>query len=758
MDELGQTSPVTPIESVDNAEGAKLLNALREEKAWLRIMVDQVSDYMFVKDTQCRFIMANRAMAQDLGYDSAEDLIGRTDLELYAFPIALAFYRDAKLVMRTDKPIIDKEEFVVLPNGTKRWLASSKFPLRSSTGELVGVFGISRDITERKKSDRLRDGQAQVLEMISSSAPLSEALDCLVRLIEDQLDGMLGSILLLDDDGVHLRHGAAPSLDPEYCKLVDGVAIGPKVGSCGTAAFRGEQVIVCDIQTDPLWQDFLPLAELAGVRACWSTPILSLAGRVLGTFAIYSRQPVAPGPSELRLINDTARIAAIAIERKRAEEQIRFLAHHDPLTGLPNRSQLDDCLRQAIRRSDALSHQVAVVFLDLDHFKSVNDSFGHAAGDQLLVIAAERMKANLGKDGVVLRLGGDEFVLLVSGDMARQDALQAFLVRLRAAIAEPVEIEGQTFHITCSMGIALYPNNGTDADTLLVHADAAMYGAKQAGRNTFEVYNPERSAESPTDLVLLEEIRIGLARDEFSLMYQPQIDLRTGRVLGVEALVRWQHPDRGLLSPDMFIPVAEEGGLINALGKQVLKMACRQARNWQQMGLPPVTMSVNVSARQFTQRGWADQVKGILQKTGLDPSMLELELTESMLMRNVEQAIATMNELCALGVRFAIDDFGTGYSSLSALRSFPVSRLKIDQAFVRDAAEDSSGRGIAEAIISLGHKLHLNVIAEGVETEEQLEFLRESDCDEAQGFLIAKPLPAADIEGWIGKVWDQPDA
>ncbi|WP_106753321.1 EAL domain-containing protein [Pannonibacter carbonis] len=740
----------TTVQAEADANEASFLRVLREEKTWLRTMVDQVSDYMFVKDTNCRFIMANRAMASDLGFESAEDLIGRTDLELYPFPIAMTFYRDAKQVMRTDKPIIDQEEFVVLPNGSKRWLASSKFPLRGSTGELIGVFGISRDITERKKADRLRDGQAQVLEMISSSAPLSEVLDCLVRLLEDQLDGLLGSILLLDEDGVHLRHGAAPSLNPEYTRLVDGIEIGPCVGSCGTAAYRREQVIVSDIFTDPLWADFHALAELGGVRACWSTPIKSLAGKVLGTFAIYSRAPKAPDPAELRLINDTARIAAIAIERKQAEEQIRFLAHHDPLTGLPNRSQLAKCLDKAIRLVTPQTPRVAVVFLDIDHFKAVNDSFGHAAGDQLLVIAAERMKAHLRASDVVLRLGGDEFVLLLTGEAAEPANLQSLLVRLRAAISEPVEVLGQAFHVTCSMGISIYPQNGEDADTLLVHADAAMYGAKQAGRNTFEIYSPLRADESAPNLVLLEEIRAGLARREFVLHYQPQIDLETGEICGVEALVRWQHPDRGLLAPDLFIPVAEEGGLINALGKQVLKMACRQAQAWKLQGLPPVTMSVNVSARQFAQRGWAEQVKGILNRTGLDPHALELELTESMLMRNVEQAIATMNDLCSIGVRFAIDDFGTGYSSLSALRSFPVSRLKIDQAFVRDVAEDSSGRGIAEAIVSLGHKLHLRVIAEGVETPEQLAFLRQAGCNEAQGFLIARPMAPSDMAARLG--------
>ncbi|NBN78037.1 EAL domain-containing protein [Microvirga tunisiensis] len=728
-----------------------MLESLQSESAWLRAILDQISDYVFVKDLRSRFLFANRAVADDLGFASADELIGQTDFLLHPRQVALGFFRDEQRVMRTGEPLIGREEFIQLPDGQQRWFSTSKYPLRDETGRLIGLLGISRDITDRKRSDRLRDGQAQVLEMISSSAPLSRVLDCLVRLIEDQFDGLLGSILLLDEDGVHMRHGSAPSLPDAYSARIDGMAIGPKVGSCGTAAFRREPVIVTDIMSDPLWEEFRALAEVGGVRACWSTPILSLAGQVLGTFAIYARRPLAPRPAELRLINDTARIAAIAIERKRAEDRIRFLAHHDPLTGLPNRSLLPPCLDQARQLESGRGGRVAVVFLDLDHFKAVNDSFGHAAGDQLLVIVAERMKACLSASDAVLRLGGDEFVLLIPVGADHPEGLRAQLARLRTAIAEPVELAGRTFHVTCSMGVAICPDHGTEADALLVQADAAMYRAKEAGRNTFEFYRPDAGEEAGNNLLLLEEIRSGLTRGEFLLHYQPQIDLASGRLCGLEALVRWAHPQRGLLGPDQFIPVAEEGGLIHALGKFVLKTACRQLQAWQRQGVPVVPVSVNVSARQFAHPGWTDLVRVQIERSGIDPHQLELELTESMLMRNVEQAIATMHELRALGVTFAIDDFGTGYSSLSVLRSFPVSRLKIDQAFVRDITRDTSGRGIAEAIISLGHTLKLRVIAEGVETPEQLEFLKAAGCDEAQGYLFARPMPADEIPGQLAR-------
>lgn len=727
---------------VSAGSGSQICNDFVQERLWLRTLIDQVSDYLFIKDSRCRFVLANQAVAADLGFDTADALIGKTDLELHPFPLAMGFYRDELQILRTGIPMIDKEECIIQPDGTRRWYASSKYPLRSEGGRIAGLFGVCRDITERRKADGLRDAQAQALEMIASSAPLSDVLDCMVQLIEDQLDGAFCSVLLLDDEGRRLRHGAAPSLPPAYCSAIDGVEIGPKVGSCGTAAFTRQPVIVENIQEDPLWSDFHPLASQFGLRCCWSTPVMSLDGRVLGTFAIYKKIPGRPGAMEERLIADTARIAAIAIERKRAEEQIRFLAHHDPLTSLPNRSQLEVSIRAAIDRARYRNERVAVVFADLDHFKTVNDSLGHAAGDRLLLTMATRLSEAVGPSGTVLRLGGDEFVLILEGHLASKEELPGFLRALRERLSLPVELAGQSYHVTSSMGVASFPDDAPDAAALVQHADTAMYAAKRSGRNTFQLYSPGKESDGYCKLQMLEGLRRALKKNEFVLHYQPQIDLAANRIAGLEGLVRWANPFEGLIMPGAFVPLMEEAGLICDLGQLVLKLALQQAQAWQAEGLDGFRISINVAPQQFNDREWPGTVMDALKLAGLRPGMLELEITEGVLMQNVERAVSVMAELHALGISLAIDDFGKGHSSLTSLRRFPVSRLKIDEALVRNIDRDECDRGIVEAVVTLGRKLKLQVIAEGVERQEQADALRAIGCPEAQGYFLGSPLPA----------------
>ena len=722
--------------------GLQVREKFLQEHVWLRTMFDQVADYLFVKDARCRFVLANRAIAADLGLESADSLIGKTDLELHPFPVAMGFFRDERQVLRTGIPLIDKEECIIQPNGARRWFASSKYPLRDDDGNIVGLFGVCRDITERRKADGLRDAQAHVLEMIASSAPLSDVLECMVRLIEGQLDGAICSVLLLDEDGRHLRHGAAPSLPKAYCDAIDGVEIGPSVGSCGTAAYTCKPVTVADIQADPLWADYHPLATKFGLRCCWSTPIMSLDNRVLGTFAIYKQTPGVPGPVEDRLIADTARIAAIAIERKRAEEKIRFLAHHDPLTSLPNRSQLESFIDAALARVHLPDERVAVVFVDLDNFKTVNDSLGHAAGDRLLLSIAARLSDEVQDRGKVLRLGGDEFVLILEGSIASSEELPPFLRGLREKLSLPVHLAGQSFHVTSSMGAACYPDDATEAAALVQCADTAMYTAKRAGRNTFHLYSPVEGQTSSCKLQMLEGIRRALRNNEFILHYQPQVDLMENRITGFEGLVRWENPFEGLIMPRYFVPLMEEAGLICELGHVVLGQAVEQARLWQEQGFSGFKISINIAPQQFSDPDWTQTVMGALKQAGLRPGLLELEITEGVLMQNVERAVAVMAELHALGVGLAIDDFGKGHSSLASLRRFPVSRLKIDEALVRHIDRDESDRGIAETVVTLGQKLKLRVIAEGVEREEQVEALRAIGCPEAQGYFLGMPMTA----------------
>jgi diguanylate cyclase (GGDEF)-like protein len=385
---------------------------------------------------------------------------------------------------------------------------------------------------------------------------------------------------------------------------------------------------------------------------------------------------------------------------------------------------------------------IAVVFMDLDHFKFVNDSLGHSTGDLLLKAMAERLRTVLREGDTVGRVGGDEFVLILN-DQSNEEIIYRAMQRITAKVCEPITIEGKELYVSCSAGISIYPQDGRDVDTLLKNADAAMYRAKDHGRSNFQFYTSEMNERVNERLALENALRRALERNELALHYQQKVSLKTGQICGAEALVRWLHPEWGLVRPARFIPLAEETGLIVQIGELVLREACRQTRAWMDAGLNPGVVSVNLSVRQFRQEGLVRAVSRILEETGLDPAQLEMELTESMVMGNVDAAIAVLQGLKQLGVTLSVDDFGTGYSSLSYLKDLPIDTLKIDRSFVRDIGkgEEAEDGVLAQAIISLGHALHLKVIAEGVETDAQLRFLRRHGCDEVQGFYHGEPVP-----------------
>ncbi|AOF91440.1 EAL domain-containing protein [Sinorhizobium sp. RAC02] len=723
-----------------------LAAAQNERTIWLEAMIDEVPDYLYFKDRNGRFVVANRAIVSDNRRDGLDSLEGLSDFDIHPEPVARGFFETEQEIIRTGRPMLDMEELIRDSRGNLKWLLTSKLPVRDGAGAVIGLVGIARDITERKRSENLHLGQAHLLKMIALGAPLVEVFSSLILLIEAHVPDVTGSILTLAPDGKRIVNGAAPNLDPAYCMLIEGLEIGPAVGSCGTAMWRGEPVIVSDIETDPLWADYKAFVLPYGFRACWSSPISSYQGKVLGSFALYSRHRGEPSAECMKLVGMATHIAGIAIERKEAEDNIQYMAHHDALTGLPNRSMLDERVASAIEAADDRGGTMTLAFIDLDNFKLVNDSLGHHAGDELLKIVAARMLRCVRASDSIVRLGGDEFVVLINGAMRRGETVDDRLRAVREAIAEPVEIEGRAFQVTCSMGVAAYPEHGRNVTELLARADVAMYRAKEIGRDAIQVFTAEMATHASEKLERQEELRRALAQQELFLQYQPQMDLATGRIFAVEALIRWRHPERGLVAPGDFIPLAEETGLIGPIGDWTLRAACRQNKAWQVSGLPPIVVSVNVSARQFQEKDWVERVAAALEESGLEARYLELELTESMIMQDVQQAVETMHRLEKLGVHLAIDDFGTGYSSLASLKRFPVGRLKIDRSFVQDLPDDGDDAAIARAVISLAHSLQLRVIAEGVETREQIDFLREAGCDEIQGYYLSRPIDARALQ------------
>jgi diguanylate cyclase (GGDEF)-like protein len=433
-----------------------------------------------------------------------------------------------------------------------------------------------------------------------------------------------------------------------------------------------------------------------------------------------------------------------ADDKSKADERIEYLASHDSLTNLPNREMFNEMLRHAIEVASRHERQFALLFIDLDRFKVINDSLGHDAGDALLVEVAKRLRAVLRASDVVARLGGDEFVVLLEecGDVADVEGIAASLL---AELGRPVLLNGHECHTTASIGIAMYPSNGTDAQALTKNADMAMYLAKDDGKNAFRFFSKEVKTQSIERLTLETALRRAVEREQFSLHYQPKVDMASRQITGVEALLRWTHPELGMVPPLKFIPLAEETGLIVPIGRWVLREACAQNMAWQHRGLRPVSMAVNLSPRQFADDQLLQDVDEALVASGMSPTLLQLEVTESMVMGNVARAVKVLTAIQSRGIRLAIDDFGTGYSSMSLMKHFPIDTIKIDRSFVRDLHDDSEDQAIAQAIINMGKALGMTVVAEGVENAEQEAFLRSHACDEMQGFLFSKPLPAADL-------------
>jgi diguanylate cyclase (GGDEF)-like protein len=496
-------------------------------------------------------------------------------------------------------------------------------------------------------------------------------------------------------------------------------------------------------------------ARFADNTICLTGPLVDnswMAGTLAGTTFLILCATLALSVLDSRMASKTAKMAA---SLKHANDELQKVALLDPLTKLPNRVLLEDRIEQAIAQAERSKLNCAVIFVDLDRFKTINDSLGHTVGDELLRAVGARLQTLVRAEDTVSRLGGDEFVILLREVIDADNAAQVG-DKILAELRLPFRAHEKELYITPSIGISLYPLTGHTAQMLITQADAAMYNAKQEGRNGCRLFASEMSTFFPERLMMENDLRHAVARREFALYYQPKVDLTNGSVVGMEALLRWQHPSKGLVSPDEFIPLAEDTGLIVPIGRWVIEEACAQNKAWQRAGMPHLRVAINISAVQFKQKDLLDTIKYALETSGLSPEFLEVEVTETVVMQNASQAIVTLEKLSEMGIHVSIDDFGTGYSSLSYLKRFPIDKLKIDRSFIREISSDRDDAAIVRATIALAHNLRLRVIAEGVETEDQLQFLRALGCDEYQGYYKSKPVPANEFARQMrSEIWSQ---
>lgn len=715
-------------------------------------VADATGAAIVISDASSRIVYANQGFGQMFGWQPQE-IMGQEPIALLAPTLSASFTAEYRAALAAGQPV-RREEMVAGKQGQRYWVKVISNPVMDSAGCWQQTVTVLTDITRSKMHEVL---QHRVLEAMARDCPLVEVLELLCLEVERMAPEVTASILEVDAQGL-MHPLAGPSLPDSYSQQLDGVPSGPNVGSCGTAAWRNAPVVVRDIATDPLWEDFKDLILPLGYTACWSTPICGQAHKPIATFAFYYRDEHAGVGSVYHqlLVDACTHLCALALEREHARSRIRQLAFYDGLTGLPNRSLLQAKADQVMAAAVRQDEQLAVLFIDLDRFKQVNDSLGHPSGDELLRTVATRMQQGLRSTDIAGRLSGDEFVLVLPDSDA--DHVRYTIERLQKLLAEPLMLGGASLSITASIGVAMFPQDGRDMETLLHRADMAMYQAKSSGRGAFSFFSSEMNRLAQERLALENALRQALQESSLSLHYQPQIELSTGELYGVEALARWKHPQLGEISPARFIPLAEECGLIAELGRWAVHEACRQLAQWRAQGIEVPAVAVNLSPTNFHNLDLPNMISDALKRHALSPQDLTLELTESILLDTNPSTVKTIHEVHAHGVRLSMDDFGTGYSSLSYLRRLPVSELKLDRSFVADLEHDEAARALSTAILGIGQSLQLTVVAEGVETDAQNTMLRNQGYPVAQGYLFAHPMAPQEFVDWCVRTQTLPVA
>ena len=687
---------------------ATTFRSLRESEARFRSLTELSSDFYWETDEKHRIIQMSHG-ARHRAVNPPANLIGKTRWEVSSLSPGAAEWTAHRAQMDAHQPFYGFALSRLDSNGTERHLIVNGEPIFDETGAFAGYRGVGHDVTKRKRAeDELREA---------------------VSLLSATLDSTADGILVVAPD---------KSISRFNRRFVDMWRIPAAI--IDSRDDKRALAFVLDQVKDPA-------SFVAKIEELYAHPEAESVDTIVfkdgRTFERYSRAQLVDGRPAGRVwsFRDIT-------DRRQAEERIHVLAYQDPLTELPNRALFRDRMKQATAHADRAGKAIALLFLDLDNFKAINDSLGHSAGDSLLKQIAARMRECVRDTDTISRQGGDEFLVMLT-ELAGTDPVTPIVEKLMAQLQAPFEIEGTELTTSVSIGIASYPTDGEDFDTLLKKADTAMYRAKASGRNTYRFFGEHMNVEAVENLSIRNGLRLALERKEFVLHYQPQIDLRSGKVIGAEALIRWNHPQRGLVPPARFIGIAEENAMIVPIGEWVLREACAQAVAWRRAGLPEMVMAVNLSAVQFRRSKLEQTVIRALEESGLDPSMLELELTESILILDTETTLAAVKRLKSIGVKLSIDDFGTGYSSLSYLKRFDVDKLKIDQSFIRDLSIDPGDAAIVRAIIQMARSLELRTLAEGVEDENVLRHLREFGCDAAQGHHFSPALEAQDFAAYL---------